>query len=280
MFGELSPHMQALTPEVAARDTQAYVDFLDAQPGVAPAPLATTGYCMGGALSLRAAASFRTASWPPPASTAAVWPRTTRTARSRAPHGSGPRSTPAHADHDASMPPEQVERFASGAVLGRRRAHLRGLRGRLSRLHHERHAGARRRRRAAALGRPARAARAAGCPRPHEGPPRARPGRPAGPARRRRDRPGGGGAAAGLPGAARRGRRPGARARDAATRGAAAGRGGVARDALAAGRSRSCRTWRPGARPTGRSAPRRSAPATAWRRCCGVPRRACRGSTG
>lgn len=58
VFAELRPMMQALTPEVAARDTQAFVDFLDRQPGVAGGPLAVTGYCMGGALALRAAAQL------------------------------------------------------------------------------------------------------------------------------------------------------------------------------------------------------------------------------
>jgi carboxymethylenebutenolidase len=47
-----------LTPETVARDAQAYLAFLDAQPQVKPGPLAVTGYCMGGSLALRAAAQF------------------------------------------------------------------------------------------------------------------------------------------------------------------------------------------------------------------------------
>ena len=57
----------------------------------------------------------------------------------------------------------------------------------------------------------------------------------------------------------------------------AGGGGRRPRGAQRPGRPRICRTWRPGGRPTGRSGPSRSAPATAWRRCCaarasGLPR--------
>ena len=45
----------------------------------------------------------------------------------------------------------------------------------------------------------------------------------------------------------------------------------------AAGRRSSCRTWRRGGRRTGRSGPSRSAPATAWRRCCAGPGPGCPG---
>lgn len=40
------------------RDTRAFLDFLAAQPDVAPGPIGTTGYCMGGGLSLAAAGFF------------------------------------------------------------------------------------------------------------------------------------------------------------------------------------------------------------------------------
>ena len=110
-FAELRPLMAALTPEVAARDTQAYVDFLDAQPGVAAAQLATTGYCMGGALSLRAAAQL------PDRVVAAASFHGGNLAPDTpdGPQHGAPRIRAevyaGHADNDASMPPEQVARL-------------------------------------------------------------------------------------------------------------------------------------------------------------------------
>lgn len=111
VMAELRPLMQALTPERVARDTAALVAFLDRQPGVAAGPIATTGYCMGGALSLRAAAqlpgrvvaaaSFHAGNLAPedPAGPQHG------ASRIRAEVYAG------HADHDASMPPEQVARL-------------------------------------------------------------------------------------------------------------------------------------------------------------------------
>ncbi|MGB8649509.1 MAG: dienelactone hydrolase family protein [Mycobacteriales bacterium] len=111
VMAELRPLMQALTPEVAARDTQAYVDFLDAQPGVLAGPLATTGYCMGGALSLRAAAQL------PERVVAAASFHGGNLAPDdpSGPQHGAPRIKAevyvAHADDDPSMPPEQVARL-------------------------------------------------------------------------------------------------------------------------------------------------------------------------
>ncbi|MCA1722464.1 MAG: dienelactone hydrolase family protein, partial [Actinobacteria bacterium] len=85
VFGELRPLMTALTPEVAARDTQAYVDVL------ATDHLATVGYCMGGALALRPA-SCPTGWSPSPASTAATSRR--RTAPGLTSRACARRSTP------------------------------------------------------------------------------------------------------------------------------------------------------------------------------------------
>jgi carboxymethylenebutenolidase len=45
-------------PEKSTRDTGAFLDFLAAQPEVKGDKVATTGYCMGGALVLRAAGNF------------------------------------------------------------------------------------------------------------------------------------------------------------------------------------------------------------------------------
>ncbi|MFJ8582208.1 dienelactone hydrolase family protein [Micromonospora sp. NPDC093277] len=58
LIEQLRPMMQALTPEVVARDTGAYLDFLAGQPGVAPGSAAIVGYCMGGTNALRAVAAY------------------------------------------------------------------------------------------------------------------------------------------------------------------------------------------------------------------------------
>ena len=109
VFSELRPHMAALTPEAAGRDTESYVDFLDAQPDVAPGPIGTTGYCMGGALSLRAAAQL------PDRVVAAASFHGGRLAPE---DGSGPvlggvqaEVYAGHADNDVSMPPDQIARL-------------------------------------------------------------------------------------------------------------------------------------------------------------------------
>ena len=111
VWGELRPLMTALTPEVAARDTTAYVAFLDQQPDVAPGPIATTGYCMGGGLSLRVAAQL------PDRVVAAASYHGGNLAPSddEGPHLGAPRIRAelyiAHADNDGSMPPEQIARL-------------------------------------------------------------------------------------------------------------------------------------------------------------------------
>jgi carboxymethylenebutenolidase len=111
VFGEIRPLMLALTPEVAAADTAAYVAFLDASPAVAPGPMATVGYCFGGGLALRAAAqlpdrvvaaaSFHGGNLAPDDPSGPH----TLAGRIRAEVYAG------HADNDGSMPTEQIERF-------------------------------------------------------------------------------------------------------------------------------------------------------------------------
>jgi carboxymethylenebutenolidase len=48
----------SVTEEVAARDTEAMLDFLAGQPDVAGTKVGTTGYCMGGSFALTAAGRF------------------------------------------------------------------------------------------------------------------------------------------------------------------------------------------------------------------------------
>jgi carboxymethylenebutenolidase len=50
--------MSTATPENAKRDTRAFLDFLAARTEVKQPKVATTGYCMGGAISLAAAGNF------------------------------------------------------------------------------------------------------------------------------------------------------------------------------------------------------------------------------
>ena len=57
IFEHLFPVMQSLTPQLAVRDAGAYLDWMAASPLVADGPVGATGYCMGGALALRAAAA-------------------------------------------------------------------------------------------------------------------------------------------------------------------------------------------------------------------------------
>jgi len=46
------------TPASIMSDTRAFLDFMAAQPGVKPGGIGTTGYCMGGLMSLTAAGTY------------------------------------------------------------------------------------------------------------------------------------------------------------------------------------------------------------------------------
>jgi carboxymethylenebutenolidase len=46
------------TPANVMSDTQAFLDYIAAQPDVKPGPIGTTGYCMGGLMSLSAAGTY------------------------------------------------------------------------------------------------------------------------------------------------------------------------------------------------------------------------------
>ena len=108
-FGRLGPMMQELTPARIAADSGSYLDFLAAQPSVAPGPVVATGYCMGGRQALRAIeahpdrikalASFHAGgivSDDPDSAHLAVGAVTGELYF-------------AHADHDRSMTPEQIK---------------------------------------------------------------------------------------------------------------------------------------------------------------------------
>lgn len=57
-FEQIRPMMQAVTPDVAMRDADAYISFLQGQLEMAPGPVGVTGYCFGGALAIRTAAAY------------------------------------------------------------------------------------------------------------------------------------------------------------------------------------------------------------------------------
>jgi carboxymethylenebutenolidase len=109
MFAALRPIMSALTPELAVRDATAYLDFLGAQSSVAAGPVGTTGYCLGGALSLRTAAAFGDRV----GAAASFHGGRLATDAPDSPHRLADRIDAelylGHADHDHSMPPEQIE---------------------------------------------------------------------------------------------------------------------------------------------------------------------------
>lgn len=52
---KLMAMMRGYTPDMAVRDAHAFVDYLDSLPDKKPGGVGTTGYCMGGRLSLIAA---------------------------------------------------------------------------------------------------------------------------------------------------------------------------------------------------------------------------------
>jgi carboxymethylenebutenolidase len=51
-------YIATVTPENARSDTRAFLDFIAAQPQVSGPQVGTTGYCLGGGLSLSAAGNF------------------------------------------------------------------------------------------------------------------------------------------------------------------------------------------------------------------------------
>ncbi|MFE9203536.1 dienelactone hydrolase family protein [Micromonospora sp. NPDC007230] len=108
LFEELGPMIRSLTPAVVARDTAAYLDFLAAQPDVAPGPVAITGYCMGGLNALRAIEAH-----PDRIAAAAVFHAgRLATDAPDSPHLAVGAVTGelyfGHADQDRSMPAEQI----------------------------------------------------------------------------------------------------------------------------------------------------------------------------
>ncbi len=98
-------------PDLAMQDADAFLAFLSTQPRVRQGQIGTTGYCMGGALSLRVAARHPEAV----GAVASFHAGNLATDGAESPHLLLDRIQGeiyvAHADNDTSMPPEQIERF-------------------------------------------------------------------------------------------------------------------------------------------------------------------------
>ncbi len=111
-FERLGPVMQALTPELAMRDADAYLSFLADDGRVAEGPVGTVGYCMGGGLALRTAAHAPDRV----AAVASFHGGRLATDQPDSPHLLLDRLRSevyvGHADNDGSMPPEQQQRLA------------------------------------------------------------------------------------------------------------------------------------------------------------------------
>ncbi|MEU6553551.1 dienelactone hydrolase family protein [Streptomyces sp. NPDC046915] len=111
MWEQLTPLIRSLTPELAARDAGAYLDWLAASPLAADGPVALTGYCMGARLVLFTAGAH------PDRVAAAAGFHGGRLATDgpNSPHLAAARITAevyfGHADQDSSLPEEQIERF-------------------------------------------------------------------------------------------------------------------------------------------------------------------------
>jgi carboxymethylenebutenolidase len=107
----LEPLRNSTDPQRSTADLGAALEWLALQPQVAPGPVALAGYCMGGALALRAAAAY-------PERVAAVGAfhaGGVATDAADSPHLLAPRIKArvyvGGADQDASFPPEQAERL-------------------------------------------------------------------------------------------------------------------------------------------------------------------------
>jgi carboxymethylenebutenolidase len=110
VFGQrLMPMIQHLTPQKVVQDAGAYLDFLTAQDGVGTGPRVITGYCMGGRNALRVIEAY------PDRITAlgSFHAGGVVTDESDSPYLEVGSITGevyfAHADHDRSMTPENIQ---------------------------------------------------------------------------------------------------------------------------------------------------------------------------
>ncbi|MFD0398148.1 dienelactone hydrolase family protein [Kitasatospora sp. NPDC127121] len=112
IFQQIGPLLLSLTPEVTARDADAYLRWLADSPLVSDGPVGLTGYCRGALLALWTAASHPDRI----AAIAGFHGGNLATDAPDSPHLGASRITAevyfGHADEDPSMPAEQIERLA------------------------------------------------------------------------------------------------------------------------------------------------------------------------
>ncbi|MEV7283549.1 dienelactone hydrolase family protein [Streptomyces sp. NPDC093252] len=111
LFQRLMPMIEALTPERAMRDADAYLGRLAEDPAVADGPVGVVGYCLGARLTLLTAGT-----WPDRVAAAAGFHGANlATPDPDSPHLLADRITAelyfGHADGDRSNPPEAIERL-------------------------------------------------------------------------------------------------------------------------------------------------------------------------
>ncbi|GHH41823.1 dienelactone hydrolase family protein [Lentzea cavernae] len=111
VFEQIMPMLRSLTPQGLMSDAGAYLRFLADSPLTADGPVGVTGYCMGAGLALRTAGTY-----PDRVAAAAGFHGANLASEADdSPHLlAGQVSAEvyfAHADQDAAMPPEQVERL-------------------------------------------------------------------------------------------------------------------------------------------------------------------------
>ncbi|WP_406379365.1 dienelactone hydrolase family protein [Streptomyces sp. NBC_01618] len=111
IFERLGPILRSLTPDLAMRDADAYLNWLADCPQAADGPVGLTGYCMGAGLALRTAGTYPERI----AAAAGFHGANLATESADSPHLLADRITAelyfGHADQDPSMPPEQIDRL-------------------------------------------------------------------------------------------------------------------------------------------------------------------------
>jgi len=114
-FAVAGPHIGQLTPALASDDFPAWLDALREVPGVAPGPIGTVGFCMGGRLAVLLSGAYPD----DVAACAAIHTGGLVTEQPDSPHHAVEAARAeylfASADNDRSMTPENVETL--GATL-------------------------------------------------------------------------------------------------------------------------------------------------------------------